>query len=165
MGKDALHTDNFIVEAYDRYADMVYKMALLMLRNKADAEDILQEVFFKLTDAPRVFQDEAHLKSWLLKVAVNKCKNQFKTYWNRNRVFTDTLEVPAVDPENREIIGYVMKLPENYKAPLYLYYYLGYTTEETAEILKCPVSTIRTRLKRGRERLRKELEQGGFVDE
>lgn len=143
--------------AYNAYGGAVYRLATVYLGRHTDAEDITQEVFFRLLYRAPAFVDEAHKKRWLLQVTANLCRDQLRSFW-RKRVaeLEDTL--PASAPEELEALNAVMSLPEKYKLPIHLYYYEGYSVAEIAEILKLGQSAVKMRLKRGRELLKLELE-------
>ena len=143
--------------AYDAYGGAVYRLAMVYLGRHADAEDVVQEVFFRLLYRSPVFNDGDHQKRWLLQVTANLCRDQLRGFW-RKRVteLEDTL--PAAPPEELEALSAVLSLPEKYKLPIHLYYYEGYSVAEVAEILKLSQSAVKMRLKRGRELLKLELE-------
>ena len=144
-------------EAYDACGPAVYRLAMVYLGRKADAEDITQEAFLRLLYRAPAFADENHRKRWLLQVAANLCRNQLRGFW-RKRVTQLEDTIPAVPPEELELLNTVMALPDQYKLPLHLHYYEGYSVAETAEILKLGQSAVKMRLKRGRELLKLELE-------
>ena len=72
-------------QVLEQYADMVYRLAIIHMKNKADAEDVFQEVFLRLVKNADKISSEEHLKAWLIKVTVNCCKKQFDSAWNRHR--------------------------------------------------------------------------------
>ena len=144
-------------EAYDAYGAAVYRLAMTFLGRHADAEDVTQETFFRLLYRAPAFTGEEHKKRWLLQVAANLCRNQLKGFW-RKRVTQLEDAIPAMAPEKREALNAVIALPEQYKLPIHLYYYEGYSVAETAEILRLGQSAVKMRLKRGRELLKIELE-------
>ena len=144
-------------EAYDAYGAAVYRLAMLYLGRHADAEDITQEVFLRLLSRAPAFADGDHEKRWLLRVTANLCRDQLRGFWRR-RVTELEDTIPAAPPEEREALAAVMALPEQYKLPIHLYYYAGYSVAEIAEILKLGQSAVKMRLKRGRELLRREME-------
>ncbi len=144
-------------EKYDAYAATVYRLAMVYLGRRADAEDVTQEVFLKLLSAPPAFADAEHEKRWLLRVTVNLCKNQLKGFWRQRAVALEE-DCPVDDPEAFGIIDLVTRLPERYKAPIHLHYYEGYSVAEVAEILKLSQPAVKMRLKRGREMLKLEWE-------
>ena len=154
--KQAVSADEFET-AYDTYSAAVYRLALVYLGRPADAEDVTQETFCRLLYRAPAFADENHRKRWLLQVAANLCRNQLRGFW-RKRVTQLEDTIPAVPPEELELLNTVMALPEQYKLPLHLHYYEGYSVAETAEILKLGQSAVKMRLKRGRELLKLELE-------
>lgn len=144
-------------EAYDAYGAAVYRLAMAYLGQHADAEDVTQETFCRLLYRAPAFADENHRKRWLLQVAANLCRNQLKGFW-RKRVTQLEDAFPAAAPKELEALNAVMSLPEQYKLPIHLYYYEGYSVAETAEILRLGQSAVKMRLKRGRELLKIELE-------
>lgn len=144
-------------DAYDAYGAAVYRLAVSFLGRYADAEDVTQETFCRLLYRAPAFADEDHRKRWLLQVAANLCRNQLRGFW-RKQVTQLEDTVPAIAPEELEVLNAVMALPEKYKLPIHLYYYEGYSVAEAAEILKLGQSAVKMRLKRGRELLKIELE-------
>lgn len=146
-----------IEEAYDAWGGAVYRLAMVYLGRHADAEDVTQEVFVRLLCRTPAFTGEEHKKRWLLRVTANLCRDQLRGLWRKQvAVLEDTL--PAAPAEEREALDAVMALPEQYKLPIHLYYYEGYSVAEIAEILKLGQSAVKMRLKRGRELLKIELE-------
>ena len=142
--------------AYDACGTAVYRLAMVYLGRHADAEDVTQEAFLRLLSRAPSFNDEEHMKRWLLRVTANLCRDQLRGFWRRQVTeLEDTL--PAAPPEEREALSAVMALPEKYKLPIHLYYYEGYSVAEIAEILKLGQSAVKMRLKRGREMLKIEL--------
>lgn len=143
--------------AYDTYSAAVYRLALVCLRRPADAEDVTQEVFVRLLCRAPAFADEEHKKRWLLRVAANLCRDQLRGFW-RKRVTELEDVLPAAPAQEREALDAVMALPEQYRLPIHLHYYEGYSVAEIAGILKLGQSAVKMRLKRGRELLKPELE-------
>ena len=127
-------TEQEFNRAAERHLDMVYRIALNWLKRPADAEDAAQNVMLRLWRTDAAFAGEDHLRHWLARVAVTE---------------------PAFeDRARRELYQSVMELPAKYRVPLYLYYYEGYSVDETGEILGLKPSTVQTRLARGREKLK-----------
>ena len=128
------------------------------MRSRADADDITQNVLLKLYRYDQAFQSEAHLKNWLIRVTINECKQAFRSPWRKMEDIEDYANSLAMtQPEERELFETVMRLPHGYRVALYLYYYEDHTTDEIARMLNIPAATVRTRLARGRERLKKML--------
>lgn len=143
-----------IREVFVRQHKRVYRMALLYLKNAADAEDAVQNVFIKYMEKEIVFENEQHEQAWFLTVTRNYCKDQFKSFWNR---FVDMGEIPETAEDEREegkLLEYIMKLPQKYKEVLYLYYYEEYSVKEMAAMLSRKESTIQTQLFDARKKLK-----------
>ncbi len=142
------------------YIDTVYRVALNYLRSPADAEDVTQNVFLKLLKEPKSFDSEAHIRNWLIRVAINECKNLVASRWWRSTSIEDCrAELVFDNPTHSELFYALMELPKKYRLPIYLYYYEQYTTEEIGQILKLPKNTVCSHLRRGREMLRKTLQE------
>ncbi|MBR2836460.1 MAG: RNA polymerase sigma factor [Coriobacteriales bacterium] len=147
---------------------MVFRIAFHYLRSSADADDICQDAFVALYRCGKQFEDDAHLKAWLIKTTCNLCKSEFRKIWRRSVDDLDTYVETLADPaesgdsvaESRELLGLVMKLPKNQRITIYLHYYEGYEAQEIAEMLGKPASTIRSWLARGRMRLARKLGEG-----
>lgn len=144
-------------EAYSACGAAVYRLAMVYLGRHADAEDVTQEVFLRLLCRAPAFTDGEHQKRWLLRVTANLCRDQLRSFW-RKRVTTLDDSLPDVSTAEREALAAVMALPEQYRLPIHLHYYEGYSVAEIAEILKLGQSAVKMRLKRGREMLKIELE-------
>ena len=143
-----------------RYIDTVFRVALNYLRSPADAEDVTQTVFEKLLREKKVFENEEHIRAWLIRVAVNECKKQLRSPWRRVEPLEDYLTAVAFDnPAHSDLYRAVMELPKKYRMAIYLHYYEGYSTQEIASLLRIPKNTVCSHLKRGRELLKKELQE------
>jgi RNA polymerase sigma-70 factor (ECF subfamily) len=140
------------------YADMVRRICFLHLKNEADTEDVFQTVFLKYALNEGKFENVEHEKAWLIRVAVNACKDILKSYYRKNAVSIDEIiEETAPETENRGVLEAVLSLPQKYKDPIYLHYYEGYNAAEISSILGTNESTIYTRLSRGRALLKEKL--------
>lgn len=147
-----------------KYIDMVFRLAYQYTNHFADAEDITQNAFLALLQARNDFEDEDHIRFWLIRVTVNECKKWHRSPWRRHVSYEDmSSNLVQISQEDRIVMDAVMRLPRKYRVALYLYYYEGYSTQEIADILKIPKGTVCTNLSRGRELLRKQfLEEGDF---
>src|SRR5574344_848715 len=111
-------------ELVEKYSKMLYRLAYSRTQNRHDAEDIVQEVFYKYLKANVVFNDEEHRKAWLLKVAVNTGKSWVTSAWNRHRADLDeAVDITNTMEEIGEVYDAVSKLPEKYRLVVHLYYY------------------------------------------
>lgn len=140
---------------FRRYADMIYRVALHNLDDPADADDILQEVCLTLL-TKKIPEDEEHLKSWLIRVTINKCRDLSRSFWRKNRKSIDDYEdIEAEKPP--EIMAELQSLSESYRNIIYLYYYEEYTVSEIAQLLRMNVNTVKSGLRRARDQLKKLL--------
>lgn len=145
-------------KAVEKYSDMITGLCLVRLGNRHDAEDCYQNIFLKLFKNKEILMEEPeHIKSWLIRVAINECKNRFR-FLSRHKTeplsFADDC---SIEMEDRTILDAVMTLPEKYREVIYLFYYAGYSVIELASILNSNENTIKSRLKRGREMLKEIL--------
>lgn len=138
-----------------KYIDTVFRIALNYLKNKADAEDICQNVFLKLLTQKKPFDSEEHLRNWLVRVTINECKSLLRSPWHSRESLEEAVLPPSAFQDGRGDLFYaVMELPAKYRVPLYLHYYEGYSTQEVAKLLSIPKNTVCTRLHRARLLLR-----------
>ena len=139
------------------YQDMIYRIALNYSGSPQDAEDIVQEALTKLYLREEPFQNDSHVRAWLIRVTVNLCKNTLRSPWRRRRVPLDALKETAVfaEPGQSELFLALMGLPEKYRTVLYLFYYEECSVREIASLLSVKESTVTTRLQRARQALRK----------
>lgn len=148
-----------------QHMDTVFRTALSYLKSPADADDITQTVLMKLYRYDGTFESDAHIRNWLIRVTVNACKSALRSPWRRMEdieEYANSIEFPT--REHSELFEAVMALPANYRVVIYLFYYEGYSTRELANILSVPEATVRTRLMRGREKLRKTLTEADIED-
>ncbi len=144
----------------ERYIDTVFRVAFNYLRSSTDADDVTQNVFEKLLNETIIFESDHHVKNWLIRVAINECKNVVRSRWWKAEAFEDYAANLTFDnPSHSELFYAVMALPKKYRIPIYLHYYEGYNTVEIGAILKVPKNTVCSQLKRGRELLRESLQE------
>ena len=159
MNVSLSRTDTDFMELYNNHVDTVYRIALMMLNNVPEAEDATQTAFIKLMTSNKDFENDEHVKAWLIVTTQNICRNLLKSWWRVKRVDMEVIaEQPVFETSDSEIWSIVSKLDEKYKLPLYLHYYEGYKTEEIASILNENHATIRTRLRTARKKLKLILE-------
>ena len=148
-------------QAYEKYADMLYRLALSHLKNKEDAEDTVQEVFIKYMHHFIPFTDEEHERAWLIRITVNRCYDLLRYKSKRNHEALDEItEMAAEEKElNTEIFQILEKLPVKNKTAMILHYLEGFSVEEIALMLHVSVSAVKMRLSRGREQMKEEIEK------
>ena len=156
MSDHLLRTDKKIMEIYDKYVDMVYKVCFMFLKNIQDTEDAVQTIFIKLMQSESIWKDDDHLKAWLIVTAQNHCKNLLRFWWRKKRVDIESIpeQSTTISDQHDTILEQVLSLPPKYKTILYLYYYEGYSSVEISKILKRKESTVRSQLHTGRKLLK-----------
>lgn len=159
MSEDLLHADKEFEEFYSRNYKMVYRVCYLYMKNSFEAEDCTEDTFVKVLTGDFCFQDENHEKAWLTVTAMNICKDKLKHWWHKNTVPFEQYEETGTETsfETDETLEIVKKLSPKYKDVIYLYYYMGYQTEEIAQMLKKPSSTVRNHLREARMLLKDQL--------
>ena len=146
------------------YSDLILRLSYTYLKETEDAKDVCQTVFLKLLEHPRQFDSPEHEKAWIIRAAVNVCKDLLRSRWRRTSVPMEAAwAVPAPEVPEDSLLAAVALLPPKYRIVIYLYYYEGYAAKEIAEILGRPTATVSTQLSRGRARLRTVLEREGYL--
>ena len=160
-------TEEEFIQAVERYGDTIYRVAYSCLKNRADAEDVMQDTLLNLYREQRGFESEEHRRRWLIRVAVNQAKSLLRSSWFRRTIPLDEqLDQPVFDrPEESELFEQVMALPKNYRLALYLYYYEGYQVREVAELMRANLSTVQTWLMRARGLLQQSYKEAWSRDE
>lgn len=143
-------------EIVKKYFNTVYRLALSQTKNKADAEDITQDVFVRLLQNKKPFSSQEHIKAWLLRVTINRSLSLFSTAWHK-RTQALTEEIPFDSPEKSDVYYAVLQLPPKYRAVIHLFYYEDMSVSEIAKILKRNESTVKSQLHRARTILKSKL--------
>lgn len=149
----------------DDFGDSILRLAYSYLHSREDAEEVLQDTLLRYLQAAPALESREHEKAWLLRVAANLSKNRLK--YNAVRRTDELAEELAA--EQREDLSFVWeavsRLPPPYRAVVHLFYQEGYSTGEIAGLLGEKEATVRSRLARGRERLRTILGEAYDFDE
>lgn len=144
------------------HKDMVYRIALANCRCREDAEDVFQDVFLTLLRSSGEFESSEHLRYWLIRVTLNCCRLTKRAARHRKQVsLTQDIPAPGIPGETDiavTVAEAVRSLPEKYRAIVEMYYFEDMSCEEISKALKLAGATVRTRLRRGRQRLREYLE-------
>ena len=144
-------------EIIKRNMDKLFRTALAILGRKADAEDIVQDVFVKLVEHSPHFESPAHETAWLMRVTINLCKSRLRSYWWRRTV--ELLDIyPAADEMQYHLIDTVSSLPPKYRIVVHLFYYEDYSTQQIADITQQKEAAVRQQLTRARRMLKDFLE-------
>ena len=151
-----------ILRLFHQYKDAVYRLALSLTGSPADAEDVTQTVFLKLMEKQPELEPGKE-RAWLLQVTANECRSLYR--WLRRRSTVSLDEALAVAaPEYTPLLTHVMQQRPKDRAVLYLFYYEGFSTEESGRMLHTSQSSVTTRLHRARKTLKATLEQEGYYE-
>ena len=154
------------------YADLVLRVCYTYLRSTADAEDVCQDTLVKLLLREEPFRDPGHERAWVVRVAVNACKNLLRDRGAHPEADLAAVPEPTASPAPGEselrqrddrVLAAVMALPLPQREAVYLHYYEGYPTREVARIVGATDAAVRQRLSRARARLRDDL-KGDYDD-
>lgn len=143
----------------EAYADPILRLCLTYSLTREDAQDICQDIFLGLLEDNRQFVDGEHEKAFVLRCAINACKDLLKSAGRRRTVPMDQAErLPAPEREDSPLPEAIRALPKHYGAALYLFYYEGYSLDEIAKLCGCTPAAARKRLSRARKLLAEKLE-------
>ena len=144
----------------DKYADMVYRIALTQMKNTHDAQDVFQEVFLRLVKNLSSLESEEHVKAWLIRVTINCSKSNLTSAFRRyTQPMEENSQLIFETKEQGDLYEYVQRLPKKYWIVVYLFYYEELSIKEIGEMTKQKESTVKSQLSRARALLRQELEK------
>lgn len=146
---------------YRTYKDNIYAIGFNYFGDPTDADDIVQETFYKLSKSNTAFENEDHIRNWLNRVAVNECKRTSMSFWRKRRKpLDDYIDSLVFESEDEgDLFSEVMKLKPKYRQVIHLFYYEGYSTDEISRLLKISRSAVTTRLARARKQLKEHLQE------
>ena len=139
-----------------RYGDMVMRIAYQNTRDRAESEDIVQEVFLALFLRP-LPKSEEHLKAWLIRVTINKSRNVIKSARRKVLPLDERIAPPSSwehPSEAEDVFEALFALPQDERNALYLFYYEGYSAKEIGKMLRRSENAVYILLSRARKRLR-----------
>lgn len=161
MAEPILDREHFVAQV-TKLQETLYRTARSILRNEQDAQDAVQEAVTQAFARLHTLRDPAKFKPWLLRILVNTCYDACRR--RRSTVYLEaveeTLAAPQSDCEERmSLWSAVMRLPEEQKAVVTLFYYEDLPIRAISEVLGVTQGTVKTRLSRARGRLRQMLDQ------
>lgn len=140
------------------YSDLILRLSYTYLKSTQDGEDIVQTVLLKLLTGDRAFDSPEHEKAWVIRAAINACKDELRAYRRRAAPLEDAEQAPAPEPPRSDVLDAVMDLPEKYRTAIYLFYYEGYSIDEIAALTGRSGAAVSAHLSRGRKKLKTMLE-------
>lgn len=157
-------------EKIERYGDMLYKLAFSQMKNRQDAEDVVQEVFYKFVKNEKAFASQEHEKAWLIRVTLNTCRKIWRSAWYKHSTpFASHTQAAALDSgaeqkilekeREKEVFEAVLLLPRKYREVIHLFYFEGMSIQEICEVTGRKTNTVTSQLTRAREQLKKMLKE------
>ncbi|WP_416151190.1 sigma-70 family RNA polymerase sigma factor [Salipaludibacillus sp. HK11] len=163
---------DLLEDLLDEYGTELKHIAFFYLKDRELAEDIIQEVFISCFKNLHTFRYESSYKTWLIKITVNKCKDSLKKWSFKNIFYREKIKDPIENctPEkkviektvNENLATEVLQLPLKFREVIILFYYEELSLIEISLVLKINVNTIKSRLSRAKENLRKSIERSDF---
>jgi RNA polymerase sigma-70 factor (ECF subfamily) len=150
MNKDAF------VQQIDACGDKLYRLAYTLLRSDADCKDALQEAALRAWEKRGSLRDESRFAPWVMRILLHECYALLRK--RRRSVPLELAPELSTPPPDGTLSQALQALPEKLRLPLVLCYANGMTYAEVAEVLHLPHSTVRGRIHRAKQQLRKELE-------
>jgi RNA polymerase sigma-70 factor, ECF subfamily len=155
----------------NQYGQELFQLVFSYVKNIPVAEDLTQDIFVKCYHSLHTYKGKATLRTWLWRIAINHCKDYLKSWYNNKVMLTENTndmehhqvqnveQIVIQSDEDNQITASVMNLPVKYREVIYFYYYEELTIKDLAELLGINHNTVKTRLKRAKELLKKELEE------
>lgn len=159
-----IYTSPSCEELYGKYGTFLFRICYAILCSREDAEDAVQEVFYKYLVKQPDFRDEEHEKAWFLRVASNQSKDMLRRRKVRSTLSLEEIEEYEIVPEQASILQDLFTLPEKYKTVLILHYFEDLSVSDIAKAENLTQSAVKMRLARGREMLKNVLEGRGQSD-
>lgn len=144
-------------ELYQMYNNDIYRLSYSYLLSKEDSEDVIQKVYIKLYNNKKILSlSNEEVKKWLFRICINESKDILKSPWRKLKTMIRN-DVKDDKEENDILIEALNCINPDFRIPLYLFYYEGYSIKEIAKQMKKSESAIKMRLSRGKESLKKEM--------
>lgn len=165
MVNDQRSQDQLFEEIVDQYGESLMRLAYTYVKNHQVAEDIIQDVFLKAFEKQNDFKGKSSYKTYLYRITINRSYDYFRSWSYKNLLFTDKITkiikhekstdlLVITENENYLLGEKILSLPLKYREVIILHYYNDYAIEEIANILSIPSNTVKTRLRRGRQKLK-----------
>ncbi|TKI67085.1 sigma-70 family RNA polymerase sigma factor [Lysinibacillus mangiferihumi] len=173
---DRTEKDFLLEKMMIEYGDELVRLAFSYVKDTEIAKDMVQNTFIKCYKNVDTFRYDAQIRTWLYRIAINECKDYLKSWHFKmvqvksfihetaKSIYPSTEKTVIDKYNNEELKDTIFSLPKVYREVVYLYYYESLKTDEIAEVLDIPMNTVKTRLRRAKQRLEsmiKEAELNG----
>ena len=150
--------DSKFLTVFNETKHDIYRLVYNYMKNSYDTDDIVQNVYLKLHGQIGRLNDDEHIKHWLIRVAINECKNHFRSSWHHTIVPLDeTLVDDRPFETNDDVLQAILNLPPKLSIVIHLFYYEGYKIAEIANMLSVTEGAVNKRLQRARETLKEQI--------
>ncbi len=153
-------------QAMREYGEYCIRVAYFYVKDWSAAEEVVQDVFLAYAKNADKFEQRSSLKTYLVKITIHKSHDYLRSWkrkwqqFTQSQTFVNSIETEKIiDEERQTLVQGLLQLPIHYREVLILYYYDDYNIPEIASILKVSENTIKTRLARGREKLKSILQE------
>lgn len=151
-------TNDKFIETVKRNSQRLYVIAFSYLQSKDDAEDVLQNTFLKLWNSNKDFESDEHINKWLTKVCINDCKNVFALPFRKHKSLEDEYDLSTFDKYfNIDLYNAILSLNKKERLVVMLFYYDDLPIKEISALAGIKESTVKSLLKRSREKLKQRL--------
>lgn len=161
MPQQVMRDDAFLRAAMRDHGASVLRLALSQTGSRTDAEDVYQDVFVALAYCDTEFAGADHLRAWLLRATINRCRDLARSWWRRHAQSFDALGIEVAQDEqddapwtDAQLWEAVQRLPERYRAVVHLRYVEQLPADAIAAACGISESAVRTRLSRAMQKLR-----------
>ena len=148
-------------EVMREYGEYCIRVAYFYVKDWSAAEEVVQDVFLAYAKNAHRFEQRSSLKTYLVKITIHKSYDYLRSWkrkwqqFTQSKTFSHSIETEKIiDEEKQTLVEGLLQLPIHYREVLILYYYDDYNISEIANILQVSENTIKTRLARGREKLK-----------
>lgn len=160
-----------IDEIMNKYGQEILQLVYSYVNNKEVAEDLTQDIFVKCYKSLHTYKGKSKLRTWLWRIAINHCKDYIKSWYNKKVIVAEnestytgvqkeSVEQTVIqNEEDRRLASVVMNLPIKYREVIYLFYFEELPIKDIAMVIEVKENTVKTRLKRAKELLKKGLEE------
>ncbi len=136
------------------YSDLILRLSYTYLKSTQDGEDVCQTVLLKLLTGNEAFESPEHEKAWVVRTAINACKDELRAFRRRAAPLDGVAEPAAPEPPRSDVLEAVMALPAKYREAIYLFYYEEYSVKEISGLTGRSEAAVSAHLSRGRKKLR-----------
>ncbi|MFC0188639.1 sigma-70 family RNA polymerase sigma factor [Fictibacillus aquaticus] len=155
----------------DEYGEEIKRLVFTYTKNWAQSEDIAQEIFLSVYKNLDSFREQSNIKTWIYRIAINKCKDYVRSWHYKRTVITDIIfsnetedspETVYLYSEQKQMVSkLILQLPIKYREVIVLYYFKDLTMEEASAALEMNVNTLKSRLRRAKNILESKLRSKG----